>query len=96
MSAPVIRCHDLTKWFGAVRAVSAVDLEVWPGEIVSILGPSGSGKTTLLRLIAGFELPSEGVCPYPGTRSIQSPERRFPREPKRRNGRPGVRVVSAT
>jgi putative spermidine/putrescine transport system ATP-binding protein len=41
-------------------AVDHVDLEVFDGEFFSMLGPSGSGKTTTLRMIAGFELPTEG------------------------------------
>jgi putative spermidine/putrescine transport system ATP-binding protein len=41
-------------------AVDHVDLDVQDGEFFSMLGPSGSGKTTTLRMIAGFELPSEG------------------------------------
>jgi putative spermidine/putrescine transport system ATP-binding protein len=41
-------------------AVDHVDLEVLDGEFFSMLGPSGSGKTTTLRMIAGFELPTEG------------------------------------
>ena len=41
-------------------AVDHVDLEVRDGEFFSMLGPSGSGKTTTLRMIAGFELPTEG------------------------------------
>jgi putative spermidine/putrescine transport system ATP-binding protein len=45
---------------GAVRAVDGVDLQIADGEFFSMLGPSGSGKTTVLRLIAGFELPSDG------------------------------------
>ena len=45
---------------GVVSAVDGVDLEVADGEFFSMLGPSGSGKTTTLRLIAGFELPTEG------------------------------------
>jgi putative spermidine/putrescine transport system ATP-binding protein len=45
---------------GTVVAVDGVDLEIRDGEFFSMLGPSGSGKTTTLRLIAGFELPSEG------------------------------------
>jgi putative spermidine/putrescine transport system ATP-binding protein len=40
--------------------VAGVDLEILPGEFFSMLGPSGSGKTTTLRMIAGFELPTEG------------------------------------
>jgi putative spermidine/putrescine transport system ATP-binding protein len=45
---------------GGVVAVDGVDLEIADGEFFSMLGPSGSGKTTTLRLIAGFELPTEG------------------------------------
>ncbi len=45
---------------GVVAAVDGVDLEIADGEFFSMLGPSGSGKTTTLRLIAGFELPTEG------------------------------------
>jgi putative spermidine/putrescine transport system ATP-binding protein len=41
-------------------AVDHIDLEVLDGEFFSMLGPSGSGKTTTLRMIAGFELPTEG------------------------------------
>jgi putative spermidine/putrescine transport system ATP-binding protein len=44
----------------AVAAVDGVDLEIADGEFFSMLGPSGSGKTTTLRMIAGFELPTEG------------------------------------
>ncbi len=43
-----------------VIAVDGVDLEIADGEFFSMLGPSGSGKTTTLRMIAGFELPTEG------------------------------------
>jgi putative spermidine/putrescine transport system ATP-binding protein len=43
-----------------VTAVDGVDLEIRDGEFFSMLGPSGSGKTTTLRMIAGFELPTEG------------------------------------
>jgi putative spermidine/putrescine transport system ATP-binding protein len=44
----------------AVVAVAGIDLEIRDGEFFSMLGPSGSGKTTTLRMIAGFELPTEG------------------------------------
>jgi len=43
-----------------VSAVDGIDLEIADGEFFSMLGPSGSGKTTTLRMIAGFELPTEG------------------------------------
>ena len=60
MSAPVIRCSQLTKRFDSVLAVDSVDLEIWSGEVIAILGTSGCGKTTLLRLLAGLEVPSSG------------------------------------
>ena len=59
-SVPAVRLEGVTKRFGDVAAVDAVDLEVRDGEFFSMLGPSGSGKTTTLRMIAGFELPTSG------------------------------------
>jgi len=44
----------------SLTAVDHIDLDVRDGEFFSMLGPSGSGKTTTLRMIAGFELPTEG------------------------------------
>ena len=48
------------KRFQDVQAVAHLDLEVKPGEFMSILGPSGSGKTTTMRIIGGFEHPDAG------------------------------------
>ena len=59
-SVPDVELVGVTKRYGAVAAVDAIDLEVHPGEFLSLLGPSGCGKTTTLRLIAGFERPDEG------------------------------------
>ena len=64
-----------SRYFGSVRAVDDVSLDIAEGEFFAMLGPSGSGKTTCLRLIAGFEQPTaghieifgetaEGVPPY--------------------------------
>ena len=50
---------QVTKRFGTLRAVDAVDLEVAAGEVVCLLGPSGCGKTTTLRMIAGLETATE-------------------------------------
>jgi ABC-type Fe3+/spermidine/putrescine transport system ATPase subunit len=57
---PDVELRGVTKRFGSTAAVDAIDLEVRPGEFLSLLGPSGCGKTTTLRLIAGFERPDEG------------------------------------
>jgi putative spermidine/putrescine transport system ATP-binding protein len=57
---PAVRLEGVTKRFGDVVAVAGIDLEIADGEFFSMLGPSGSGKTTTLRMIAGFEVPTEG------------------------------------
>jgi spermidine/putrescine transport system ATP-binding protein len=55
-----IRFEGVTKRFGEFTAVDAIDLSIRRGEFFSLLGPSGCGKTTTLRMLAGFEIPSEG------------------------------------
>ena len=55
-----IELHGLTKRFGDVTAVDAIDLTVTEGELLTLLGPSGCGKTTTLRMIAGLERASAG------------------------------------
>ena len=49
-----VHISGLCKYYRKVAAVDHVDLDIAPGEFVSLLGPSGSGKTTLLMSIAGF------------------------------------------
>src|SRR5690242_14409934 len=58
---PLLRLQNVSKIFaGGVVGLDAVDMDIFPGEFVSLLGPSGCGKTTSLRVIAGFEAPTEG------------------------------------
>jgi putative spermidine/putrescine transport system ATP-binding protein len=56
----------LEKSFGTNRVVKDFDLEIAKGEFVSLLGPSGCGKTTVLRMVAGFEVPSQGAIRIDG------------------------------
>jgi spermidine/putrescine transport system ATP-binding protein/putrescine transport system ATP-binding protein len=55
-----ISIRNVTKMFGAFRAIEDVSLDIGRGEFFSLLGASGCGKTTLLRMLAGFEFPSSG------------------------------------
>jgi spermidine/putrescine transport system ATP-binding protein len=55
-----IRIEKVSKRFGEHVAVDDISLEIEQGEFFSLLGPSGCGKTTTLRMLAGFEVPSEG------------------------------------
>lgn len=57
---PVISLRNVSKVFGRIKAVDEVFLDIYPGELLTLLGPSGCGKTTLLRLIAGFEKADQG------------------------------------
>jgi putative spermidine/putrescine transport system ATP-binding protein len=59
-SGAQLRLRQLTRAFGAAKAVDRVSLDVPAGAFVSLLGPSGSGKTTTLNLIAGFLAPDSG------------------------------------
>ncbi len=60
VNAVPITARGLRKRYGSVRALDDVDLEVRPGEFLTLLGPSGSGKTTLLMVLAGFIRPDQG------------------------------------
>jgi len=52
---PALQASKLHKAYNNVEVLGAVDLQIQPGEVVSIIGPSGSGKTTLIRLLNGLE-----------------------------------------
>jgi putative spermidine/putrescine transport system ATP-binding protein len=56
-----ISLRGVSKHYGGVAAVDALDLEIRTGELVTLLGPSGSGKTTTLMMIAGFTDPTSGA-----------------------------------
>jgi putrescine transport system ATP-binding protein len=57
---PLIRIEGVTKTYDGEVAVNDVSLDIFKGELFSLLGSSGCGKTTLLRMIAGFETPNAG------------------------------------
>lgn len=66
-SSPVLEVAALTRAFGGLVAVNAIDLTVQRGEIVGLLGPNGSGKTTALNLMSGLLRPDSGTVRFGGT-----------------------------
>jgi spermidine/putrescine transport system ATP-binding protein len=61
-----LELRQLTKEFGAFKAVDALDLDVPTGSFFALLGPSGCGKTTTLRMVAGLETPTSGTIRLAG------------------------------
>ena len=56
----LVRCTNLSRSFGEVRALDNVNLSLPSGRIVGLLGPNGSGKTTLIKILNGLLQPSAG------------------------------------
>ncbi len=76
-----LELRNLSKVFGqgrtSVTAVDNINLEINPGEFITLLGPSGCGKTTTLRMIGGFETPSHGSINLDGADIIKfTPDKR--------------------
>ena len=57
----LLQIQNLTKLYGATRALNGINLYLEEGKIVGLLGPNGSGKTTLLSMIAGYKSPTSGT-----------------------------------
>jgi multiple sugar transport system ATP-binding protein len=70
----LIEIENVSKRFGAVTAVDRLNLAVQTAEFLTLLGPSGCGKTTVLRMIAGLEMPDEGVIRIKGKTVFSSRE----------------------
>src|SRR2546423_2609626 len=79
---PHLEICGLTKRYGTVTSVDAIDLCVERGEFICLLGPSGCGKTTTLRMLAGFLTPDAGEIRVGGA-VMSSPNAVVP--PERRN-----------
>ena len=66
-SGPVLSLTGVSKTFGAVSALTDIDLEVSPGEVVALVGDNGAGKSTLVKTLAGVHQPSTGEIFFEGT-----------------------------
>lgn len=59
-SAPIVKLVNVNKSYGRVFALEGINLDLYPGEIVSLVGDNGAGKSTLTKIISGTEAPDEG------------------------------------
>ena len=63
---PVLRLRGISKNFGAVSALTDIDLDVNAGEVVALVGDNGAGKSTLVKVLAGVHQPSAGTIEFCG------------------------------
>ena len=83
--APVLRLAGISKEFGAIRALSDIDLTINAGDVVGLMGDNGAGKSTLVKIIAGNFHATRGAIWFDGK------EERFDRPVDARNV--GIEVV---
>lgn len=70
----VLSLRGITKNFGAVAALTGVDLDVDTGEVVAVVGDNGAGKSTLVKVLSGVHAPSAGTIRFAGERvTIDTP-----------------------
>src|SRR5688572_16858726 len=63
---PILRLRDITKKFGAVSALTDIDLDIHAGEVVALVGDNGAGKSTLIKILAGVHQPTSGTIEFDG------------------------------
>jgi ABC-2 type transport system ATP-binding protein len=70
---PIVRFAGVTRRFGAVLALDALDLDVRAGEVLGLIGPNGAGKTTALRILCGLSPADAGTVTVAGFDATREP-----------------------
>src|SRR6201995_2306375 len=63
---PVLSLRGVSKGFGAVQALSDINLDIYPGEVVALVGDNGAGKSTLVKILAGVHPQDTGTITFHG------------------------------
>jgi D-xylose transport system permease protein len=66
VQAPLVALHGITKRFGAVQALTSVELEVPSGQVTALVGDNGAGKSVLIKTLSGLWSPDEGEIVWEG------------------------------
>ena len=66
IKTPLLKVDSVGIQFGGLKAVSDVNVELYPGELVGLIGPNGAGKTTFFNLLTGVYVPTEGTISLNG------------------------------
>lgn len=70
LGKPVLSLRGISKNFGAVSALTDIDLDVHAGEVVALVGDNGAGKSTLIKILAGVHQASSGTIEFDGKRVL--------------------------
>ena len=71
---PILRLRNISKKFGAVSALTDIELDIHAGEVVALVGDNGAGKSTLIKILAGVHLPTSGTIEFDGRQvSLDNP-----------------------
>lgn len=89
----MLELRHVTRRYGDVVALDALDLSVPAGELFGFLGPNGAGKTTAMRTIFGISIPDDGDVRWNGKPITAEDRRRFGYLPEERGLYPGMRVA---
>jgi len=65
-STPLLELHGISKSFGSVQALTDVEFEVRPGEVMALVGDNGAGKSTLIKCVAGIHASDSGEVVFDG------------------------------
>lgn len=66
LGAPILKLRGVSKQFGAVSALTDIDLDIHAGEVVALVGDNGAGKSTLVKVLAGVHSPTAGSIEFMG------------------------------
>ena len=71
---PILHLRNISKKFGAVSALTDIELDIHAGEVVALVGDNGAGKSTLIKILAGVHLPTSGTIEFDGRQvSLDNP-----------------------